>query len=411
MLRYSSSFRACTIAETLPHARRIGRDVGITRVTDTTRLDRVGVPVFASIRPGAARGSLCVSAGKGMRPEEAEIGAYMEAIELAFAEPERAGVEIFAGTARDVLDGAIDEFAPWGGKRIPADAPLDCVAAADIRTGERVVVPAEVAVYPLAQPIHGRLYFGSDGNGICSGNSLDEATVHGLTEVIERDVTSFINVKDTSILVASNASLPPAIFELVTRLDREGFDLWLRYLPNAFGLPAFMVIVRERDVIEGIHYGYGCHLSSSIALVRAVTEAMQCRLSAIHGGRDDLYRVFEPRSRMSMQDKLAYLERNARAAASQASGVIDFAAIPDAGANVTTIEDALALLLRKLDDQGLPRALRVPLGPADLPVRVVRVIVPGMEVYAHGIQRMGRRLRAALAVSGRPELSSAERAR
>ena len=82
--RLSSSLRELPLNETLRRARGMARGLGISRVTDITRLDRVGVPVYVSIRPGAQPGSLCVNAGKGMHPLEAQVGAYMEAIEFAF---------------------------------------------------------------------------------------------------------------------------------------------------------------------------------------------------------------------------------------------------------------------------------------------------------------------------------------
>jgi DHA3 family macrolide efflux protein-like MFS transporter len=80
MYRLSSSLRSRSVEESLKYAEEIAPRLGITRVTDTTWLDRVGIPVFASIRPAAAAGSLCVNAGKGLREIEAKVGAYMEAM-------------------------------------------------------------------------------------------------------------------------------------------------------------------------------------------------------------------------------------------------------------------------------------------------------------------------------------------
>ena len=65
-------------------ARTLMSELGISRVMDITRMDRLGLPVFASVRPRGAR--LRVHAGKGIRPEEAEVGALMEAVEFAVAE-------------------------------------------------------------------------------------------------------------------------------------------------------------------------------------------------------------------------------------------------------------------------------------------------------------------------------------
>ena len=77
MHRLSSSLRTRSAEESLKYAQEIAANLGITRVTDTTWLDRIGIPVYASIRPNAAVGSLCVNAGKGLRDVEAKIGAYM----------------------------------------------------------------------------------------------------------------------------------------------------------------------------------------------------------------------------------------------------------------------------------------------------------------------------------------------
>jgi ribosomal protein S12 methylthiotransferase accessory factor len=398
IFRYASSLRVQPIERTLEHARRIAGEVGVVRVTDTTGLDRIGVPVFAAIRPDAEDRSLCVSAGKGLTRAEALVGAYMEAIELAFAEKRRAGVEIVAAGVRDILDGstrrdAIADFCPDADALFGNGTVVDCAVAADIRTGRSVLVPAEKVVFPHVKALHGaRTFFSSDGNGIASGNSLDEATVHGLAEVIERDVTSYHNVSDASELILAG-ELPAEIAELAERLDAIGFDLWLRHLPNRFGLPTIMAALRERGVAWGIHFGHGCHPHRSIALVRAVTESIQHRLSMIHGGRDDIHRTMEVRAQMSPRSGHDFVDRHAARAASTAHGSVRFGELPDYSQTVTDIPSALALLLDKLAENGLPWALRVKLGPDDLPITLVRVLVPGCELFGHGISNVGPRLR------------------
>jgi len=83
----SSSLRARPAKESLILAKKIARERGVSRVVNTTWLDRIGVPVFASIRPDGIKGTLCVHSGKGFSADEAEIGAYMEAIEISFGRP------------------------------------------------------------------------------------------------------------------------------------------------------------------------------------------------------------------------------------------------------------------------------------------------------------------------------------
>ena len=64
--RLSSSLRICPLEETLRKAAPFAAALGVSRVTEITWLDRVGVPVCASVRPAAQPGSLCVNAGKGL---------------------------------------------------------------------------------------------------------------------------------------------------------------------------------------------------------------------------------------------------------------------------------------------------------------------------------------------------------
>ena len=52
--------------------------VGITRVADVTRLDRLDVPVYQAVRPSGR--SLSVSQGKGITAAAARASAVMEAI-------------------------------------------------------------------------------------------------------------------------------------------------------------------------------------------------------------------------------------------------------------------------------------------------------------------------------------------
>ena len=58
--------------------------MGITRLADLTGLDRIGVPVFAAIRPNSR--SVATSQGKGLTADAARAGALMEAVERWHAE-------------------------------------------------------------------------------------------------------------------------------------------------------------------------------------------------------------------------------------------------------------------------------------------------------------------------------------
>ena len=202
LYRLSSSLRELPVDETLRRARALAPTLGITRVTNTTYLDKIGIPVYSSIRPTAKPGSLCVNAGKGLREAEAEAGAYMEAIEFALAEYDPAFHTLFPASVDDIMasispDLNIFDLCPRYGCQVRASDRIACVEGLELLSGKSVAVPAELVFVPFREN-PGPHLFGASTNGLSSGNSLLEATVHGLAEVIERDVQSFNYIADTS---------------------------------------------------------------------------------------------------------------------------------------------------------------------------------------------------------------------
>lgn len=392
----SSSLRSSPPEETLARARRVAPKLGITRVTDVTRLDRVGLPVFMSIRPDAAPGSLCVNAGKGLRPIEAEVGAYMEAIEFAMAEPARANVKTVRATARDVLDGrkrpeAILDLAPKLGRAIRLDAPMACVEVREITTKRRALVPAEHVFLPYRPRANYTSLFGTSSNGLASGNTAREAIVHALCELVERDVTAFQAVRDTSALVDLDG-VDGLAGELVELIRAAGLRLYVRTAKNDFDLPFFHAAIHDPDSFSPnlLNGGYGCHLHRSIAFVRAVCEAAQSRLSFIHGGRDDLVDHHDRYARWSHRQRRDHVDG---VVARYARGpVVRFADVDD-HASITDVARAERFVLGRLRACGMREAYAVALTRPDDELQVVRVIVPRMEVFSGAIPRVGPRLR------------------
>jgi len=393
----NSSLRAEPPEVTLARARAVAAQLGVTRVTEITRLDWAGVPVYASIRPDALPGSLCVNAGKGITPLEAQVGAYMEAIEYAFAEYGRSRLRVVRATPRDVLDGrerpdAILDFCPVMGAEIALDAEMACIEAEDVVTDERWLVPAELVFLPT--PAHiGPRYFGSNSNGLASGNTLLEATVHALAEVIERDLCSFQSVEDRSALVEPE-SLPPPASEIARSLAPKGLELHVRSLKNEFGLPFFAAAVAEPEGFDPVFVsaGFGCHPARRIALVRAVCEAFQSRLSFIHGGRDDLterharFEGWPAKRRARYASRLLAKFKGGRRR-------VRFERTDDHERELDNLEAAQRVMLAALARNGFRRVLRVRYTPADFPLQVVRVLVPGLECFTETSARVGPRLR------------------
>jgi len=393
-----TSLRCRPLGETLAYARSFAAVLGITRVTDVTRLDRVGLPVYSSIRPGALDGSLCVNSGKGILPQEAEAGAYMEAIEFAMAEPNRAGLDIYRVTPRDILDGnrrseAILDFCPTMDTRISLDESITAVQATDLFSNKSFLAPAELAFMPYPAP-HVR-YFGSHTNGLSSGNSRCEAQIHGVLEVIERDIMSFQTI-NSQYLRLEPASYPASLQSLADRMASAGLELMVRYGPNQFGIPFFAATVIDHQTEDPLYIngGFGCHTLPEIALNRAVAEALQSRLTFIHGGRDDLIQDYQRFSGLSFQQRRDTFERAVRQVKASSGGSIHFEAIPYPDWSFESLEQYLRHLLDLLHARGIDHVLSVAFMPAEAPLQVVKIIIPKMEFFTRENPRIGPRLQA-----------------
>ena len=180
MQRLSSSLRRRSAEETLKIiVNDIAPRLGITRVTDTTWLDRIGIPVFASIRPDALKGSLCVNAGKGLRSAEAKIGAYMEAIEFSLAQYNTAQLKLLKTTPRQLIEShegriAFNQFCMLYGFSADADSLIMAIEVEDVLRKQKVLAPAELVFIPYPEN-PGQLLFGESSSGLASGNDLVEA--------------------------------------------------------------------------------------------------------------------------------------------------------------------------------------------------------------------------------------------
>jgi ribosomal protein S12 methylthiotransferase accessory factor len=383
--------------------------LGISRVTDITGLDRFGIPVFASIRPDAAAGSLCVNAGKGLRADEARVGAVMEAIEYAMAEYGASDIALIGGTALDVLDGrrdpeAVLRFCPILGRSISLDDQLICAEAEEVFSGERVRVPAELLFLPTPRNIIQKRWFGSSSNGLASGNTVEEATLHGLLEVIERDISTFHSFFDQSSLV-DPLTYPPDAATLRDRIRDAGMAIFVRFQENVFGLPWFTATLVDPEYLNPyyVNGGCGCHLNPSIAIVRAITEAVQSRLSFIHGGRDDLTARYSRFEGWNESDKHNFVARLI-SRASRPDPAISFGEVPEPAIDASDFASALETLRRALEHAGMSCVLRVRYTAWDADLQVVRILVPGLEHFTETNRRIGARLRDF--VQGLPDAES-----
>lgn len=374
--------------------------LGIARVTEITRMDRLGLPVYASIRPRGR--TLRVHAGKGLTRGEARTGALMEAIEYAVAERHSLRgpdgiVPLESLLVQWPAGMRLLDFAPRIGARISTVATVGVVRCEHLGHRESVFLPAELVLVPYDRRGEPAL-FGWSTNGLASGNSLDEATLHGLLEILERDALAIDKARNLSARIPSS-DLPAPFRRWASEWMQMGVELIVRSIPNAFGLPCFEAHLHDPASFEiDLSRGSGLHPDIEIALARAVCEAAQSRLSFIHGGRDDIADFYRRSSgrvlasrRKAKRERLAALKSSER--------TIGWTALSPASVAGQAPGAVLARILASLAERGFPHVFRRRMNADETEslskgFHVVKVVVPRCEVIENGCARAGPRLMA-----------------
>ncbi|MCB1990264.1 MAG: YcaO-like family protein, partial [Geminicoccaceae bacterium] len=131
--------------------------------------------------------------------------------------------------------------------------------------------------------------------------------------------------------------------------------------------------------------GHGTAPDAMLAVMRALTEAVQSRLAVIQGARDAFNRA--PAADHAARP-FAWL------ADFTAQQLLPFDAVPTFES--TDLAADLDFLLRQLARVGLDRVIVADLTRPDLDIPVVRVRVPGLACFAVNQQRVGWRCRRLL---------------
>jgi YcaO-like protein with predicted kinase domain len=376
-------------SRTLDLIRPFLASAGVTRIADITGLDHIGVPTTLALRPNSV--TIACSSGKGITLEQAYVSGAMEAIELYAAET--ADPPTVRASTREVIRSyptfSVDDLPLTHQSLFNEKWPFFWNMAWDLLSQSEVPVPAAlVGMSPRSMAASLGAFLVSS-NGLGSGTSFLEAITAALLEVIERDALACVTYAMqhhghlASILGLDVLHSYPLVVPLVDRCNRADVELIVSDYMVDTNVPTYVAHVYDRhDQGVGVMRGSGSHLDPQIALVRAITEAMQGRLCFIAGSRDDIFRSAFAQIRAERDGVVCAL--NAMAAASPAAPLRECQA-------TDTFEGDLHILFRHLTNVGAPSVAVVDLTPNGFPVSAVRVIVPGFEGYMHHNYRPGRR--------------------
>jgi len=382
--------------ETVDRVRPLMGTLGITRVANVTELDVIGVPVVMVVRPNSR--TICVSQGKGFDLDAAKASGLMESVEMFHAERIQLPLQLasYEEFRRGHCTVDVRMLTPAQERRFHKGLKLQWIEGRDLLQNESVWLPYEVAHLNFCLPLpQGSGCFYGSSNGLASGNHILEAISHGLCEIVERDATALWQLLDRRARAKTRLDLDsvddPACLEIVEKYKRAGILAAVWVITSDIGIPAFRcsIFPREARTMHSVHLadGFGCHPDRGVALMRALTEAAQARLTLIAGSRDDLERGrYDPRLIAEYLRGEEALFKS-RACMSRFSDIATW--------NSKSFDSDVAWELERVRKAGIERVIVVDLTRADFRLPVARVVVPGLEVSGTFPGRRARAFRRA----------------
>jgi len=422
--------RVNSLQETLENITPICNQIGVTRICDITYLDKLYVPNYCSVLPGT-QDSIWVYGGKGPTRLHAKVSALMESIERYCSLSNNWTSDFISGTYSDLSkthnvlhpDEIVEPVEYFYSDKT---SKMDFVTGFDLLSEHQILIPAQLVFsrhFSKSPSVNVFPY--SHTNGLASGNVIEEAICHALCEVIERDAVSIAELSTSSIpytvlqKIANSVkkvdeieskvdeiSEPdfvddPTIFQdvdisdlsdkfaalkhLVEKFDSAGISLLIKDITQKdIGIPTFVASSVEwiSSNYGYFAYGYGTHLDSSIALIRAITELSQTRAVNIQGARDDCRKIEYKDNDEIYKRKWQFMPAISSSLRADKKNTTPFSEIKSY--IVDDVLDDVKFLLKRLKKSGIKKVIIVDLTDPRLKVPVVRAIVPGLETFEVG---------------------------
>lgn len=386
---FGCTHRAIPPERTIENVEGKLKKAGVTRIAEITHLDRLGIPVYSAIRPGAAAGAVSIYAGKGATKSQAKASAMMEAFERYSAEINEEDALKFETGLYPEMEGAINpETLILPQLSYQADKTrLDWVKAVEVTDEQECLVPVNAIYHPYI-PSNGSVLFKSNTNGLASGNRIEEAVYHGITEVVERDAWSIFEAKkEPRREVVCDGTENPLIRDMLDKFAQKEIDVKLLDLTADVDITTIAAVSDDTMLKDPalLSLGVGTHLNPEVAVIRALTEVAQSRATQIHGTREDTNRaVF---MRKAGYDRMKRINKHWF---NDSYKLIDILSIKDK--SKATFKEDIETCIKNLKKNGFKKIYYMDLTRKEIQIPVVRVIIPGMEVYSVDVERIGKRL-------------------
>jgi ribosomal protein S12 methylthiotransferase accessory factor len=219
--------------------------------------------------------------GRCLTYEEADRVAMFEALERRAAADPDGSHTFLSASYDDVADRAVDPVSLG----VPAIWSHDAAALEHFRHGVRewaagwsltrgreILVPADVAFY--LRPAPRGLGYSETSNGCATGATLEEAAVHGILELVERDAFLLTWYAQLPAPAIDPGELQDELLDLlILEMERRGYAVRFFDITTDTGVPAVWVLAeREDGAFPATFCSAGAHPVRAKAAVGALVE-------------------------------------------------------------------------------------------------------------------------------------------
>ncbi|MCI5149465.1 MAG: tetratricopeptide repeat protein, partial [Candidatus Electrothrix sp. MAN1_4] len=278
--------KACTPEQTIERFHERLQATGLDILKKVKRIDtgRLDIPVFFSVCGKDALETIGTKKqmGKGSTPEQSRASACMELAERFsffsflknpdnfligdYPAMQEAGYPVLpiSSLLQSVHD---EERNPKELEQLLTDLPLRWTWARNITQDKDVLVPFSW------------FYAINEFNGPCAGNTIEEAVLQGISEVIERHVCALVTHEKTRTpTIDPNSVTDPVARALIDKFEKNGIKLQLNDFSLDTGIPTVAALAWDPETFpekSELVYTAGTTPGANKALIRALTEVAQ----------------------------------------------------------------------------------------------------------------------------------------
>lgn len=278
--------KARTPEQTIEHFFQAIEEFDVKILSEVKRIDngRLDIPIYFSVCTDEARSLTGTKKqmGKGASPIQSKASACMELAErfsfFAFKADQDNFVEgdysSLAGQGYPLLDSSYltrsvedTDLAPAKLEALLEGIPMRWTWATNISRGEQVLIPFSW------------FYAINEFNGPSAGNTVEEAALQGVSEIVERHVCSLINQHKMNTPGIDKATIKdPVARDLLEKFDNNNIELYLNDFSLNTGLSSVGALAIDRSTfpeLSEIVFTAGTTPGPDKAIIRAITEVAQ----------------------------------------------------------------------------------------------------------------------------------------